>query len=74
MGGIRGAFGGERLGDPVEDLIPLRVDRSEVGLGIEDGFDDDVAFLGELRAAVCDRESHGDIPPGIGSSNDTSIE
>jgi hypothetical protein len=50
--------GEQLLGDAVEDLVPLGVDRGEVRLGVEDVLDDDVAFLREVRARVSGRERY----------------
>ena len=49
-------------GDLVEDPVPLGVDRGEVGVGVEDVLDDDVAFLGELRADIWGHERHRGTP------------
>ena len=71
VGRAEGAVGEQPRGDAVEDPVPLGVDRGEVGLGVEDAFDDHIAFLGELRTRVRGCQRHRDLPSGIGSSDST---
>ena len=76
MGRVDGSLGDKGAGDPVEDLLPLAVDRVEVGVGVEDVLDDHEALLGELGATVCGRERHRWTLPGragIGSSDRTGF-